>query len=391
MIYCFDKRLPFDYSKTEMALAKKAGNGILYDDELGIFTDFSGNKVDIKGKTLFTRTGVAQIYDMNNSILKNGGKLRANNQEIDKMLEWSKHYKTKRKIEIYSGSDLINSETINEIEKKFGEFVFFKTMEKNFSSIIPISLLKDDKCVFYKALLYHLKDKFIISEPVKIISDEYGLKEYRCFVINNEAYSISRFTTQVFHQIDVSVLDKLQEIISSMKGTFSSDYVVDLMEYESNQEKYIDVVEFNSIYSSGPFLYNSILEKSEDILHTKNIRNISKEFIANINNCSMKGKMINERGNLYDIKDGFSSDLKSIYITGDRGVIFFEDWELTVENFAKNVEQLEWEPIESDEELLNKCSEEDQFQEFTNLRLTEQQAKEYTLSLSKLLNEQRKK
>lgn len=390
MIYCFDKRLPFDYSKSEMALAKKAGNGILYDGELGIFTDFSGNKVDISEKNLFPRTGVTQIYEMNESILKHGGKPIISNEEINKIVNWPKYYKTKRKMKIYLGSDLINPEVINEIEKEFGQEFFIKTAEKNFSGIVPISLLKDKECVFYKALQYHLEDSFIISEPINILNDQYGVKEYRCFVINNEPYNISRFTTKVFHQIDIVVLERLKEIIASMEGIFSGNYVVDLMEYESNQEKYIDVVEFNPIHGSGLFLYNSVLEKSEDILHTKNIRNISKEFITQIDNCKMEGQVINAHGNLYDIRDGFSSDLRSIYLTGERGVIFAEDWELTVECLTKNATQVEWEEIESDEKLLNQYSEEDRFQELINLGLTEQQAKEYALSLSKLLNEQTK-
>lgn len=389
MLYCFDKNLPFDYSKIEMALAKKDGNGILYDSELKIFTDFSGNKIDINEKVLFPRTGVAQIFEMNDTILKNGGKLRVSNEEIDKLIKWPKYYKTQRKMKIYFGSDLINPKIIKEIENELGETFFIKTIEKNFSSIIPISLLKDKNCVFYKALLYHLEDKFIVSEPVEILDDEYGLKEYRCFVINNEPHSISRFTTEVFHQIDASILKKLQKIISSMIGIFPSDYVVDLMEYKSNQKKYIDVVEFNPIHSSGPFLYNSILEKSEDILHIKNIKKISKEFITNIENCSMKGQMINERGNLYDIRDGFSSDLRSIYLVGDRGIIFAENRELTVECFAKKATQPEWTPMESDEELLAKEVGMDIFEDFPEI--PEEETEEMLASLTRLLKEQREK
>lgn len=367
MLYVFDNRLPFDYSKKEMAIAKHMGNGILYDIVLETFTDFSGNKVDINGKLLFPRTGYTQIYKMNNAILKNGGKLRVSSEEINKLTEWPKYYKTKRKMKIYLGSDLINSEVINEIENEFGKTIFIKTVKKNFSCIIPITLLKDKDCVFYKTLLYHPEEKFAISEPVKILKDEYGQKEYRCFVINNEPYNISRFTTDVFHQIDAYVLEELQKIISSMKGVFPCDYVVDLMEYESNQTKQIDVVEFNPMHSSGLFLYNSALEKSEDILHTKNIREISKEFIANIESCSIKGQIPSVKSCLlYDVKNGFSSDLRSIYLVGEPGIIFAENRELTVESFAKKATQPQWIPFESDEGLLTGSeSEVDVFDNFS--------------------------
>lgn len=362
MLYCFDKDLPFDYSKSEMALAKKEGNGILYDGKLAIFTDFLGNKVDIKGKTLFPRTGVTQIYAMNETILKNGGKPIISNEEVDKIVDWPKHYKTKRKINIYLGSNLINPSVIEEIEKEFGVEFFIKTAKKNFSSTIPVSLLKDSECVFYKALQYHLEDEFIISEPVKIVSDEYGVKEYRCFVINNEPYNISRFTTEIFHQIDNSILERLEEIIASMKGIFSGNYVVDLMEYETSQGKFIDVVEFNPIHCSGLYLYNSVLEKSEDILHTKNIRKISKEFITQIDNCKMEGQVINARnanGNLYEVRDSFFSDLRSVFLVGDRGITFAENRELTIECFAKKAAKPKWECIESDEDLFSSSNIED--------------------------------
>ena len=48
MLYCFDKNLPWDYSKREMAISKMNQNGILYDNKLKIFTDFDGNIIDIK-------------------------------------------------------------------------------------------------------------------------------------------------------------------------------------------------------------------------------------------------------------------------------------------------------------------------------------------------------
>lgn len=354
MLYCFDKNLPFDYSKSEMAIAKKEDKGILYDGEFEIFTDFFGNEVNISGKTIFPRTGVAQIYTMNEAIIKRGGIPVLSNNEIDKIIYWSKYYQTKRKMKTYLGKDLINPKVIHEIEKEFGQVFFMKTTMKNFSDIISISLLKNPKCVFYKALQYHLEDEFIISEPIKIESDQYGLKEYRCFVINNEIYNISRFTTEVFHEIDSLVLEKLKEIIALTKEFFSGYYVVDLMEYEWNRKKYIDVVEFNPIHSSGLYLYNSVLEKSEDILHTLNKKRIAKEFFPQYDNCKMDGQMINDcHGHLYNIKEGFSNDLKSIYLIGNRGLVFSEGGALTIECLAKNVEDFKWDIIESDEELLN--------------------------------------
>lgn len=393
MLYCFDKDLPFEYSKSEMALTKKEGNGILYDYKLSIFTDFLGNEIDIKGKKIFPRTGASQIYAMNEAISNHGGKLLISSEEINKIIDWPKYYKTKRNMSIFLGTDLINPNIINEIENKFGKEIFIKTLKKNFSSVIPISLLKDSECVFYKALQYHLDDKFIISDSIKIISDEYGAKEYRCFVINNEPYNISRFTTEIFHHIDSSVLEKLNEIIATMKNIFPNSYVVDLMEYETNKGKFIDVVEFNPIHCSGLYLYNSVLEKSKDILHTKNIRRISKEFIPKIARCKMEGQVINafnNDGNLYEIRNGFSSDLRSVYLTGERGIIFAMDVNMTVECFAKKATAFEWERIISNEDLCQNSSDIELEQELSSYGVSEEEQKKMIASLKRLLKEEKK-
>ncbi len=52
-----------------------------------------------------------------------------------------------------------------------------KTKEKKFSGVIDIDLLKDEECVFYKALSNHKEDEFIISEKIDIKCDQYGKKE----------------------------------------------------------------------------------------------------------------------------------------------------------------------------------------------------------------------
>ena len=83
MLYCFDKNLPWDYSKREMAISKMNQNGILYDNKLKIFTDFDGNIIDIKSKLIFPRTGETQIHDMNDEIIKQGGIPIMSNNDVE--------------------------------------------------------------------------------------------------------------------------------------------------------------------------------------------------------------------------------------------------------------------------------------------------------------------
>ena len=351
MWYCFDKNLEFEYSKREMALAKINKNGILYDSDLKVFTDFSGNTIDITNQVIFPRTGVSQIYEMNNEIVKQGGIPIVDSNQIDKITSWPLYYHPSRKMQILKGKDLIKLDVITKLEKEYGKEIFLKTKEKNFNGVIEVDLLKDNQCIFYKALNYHLDEDFIISEKVDIVEDSYGLKEYRCLVVNNQIYNISRFTTTILHGIEEGVLQKAEEILAGMKKVFPSCYVMDLFEYQKDGKSYLDVAEFNPVHSSGLYLYNSVVEKSADLLH-KNKKSISTEFIDTLEECTIQGKVVNDRENLYEISNSFSNDLRSIYLTGDRGVIFAADVHLTTEDFSKHKEALSLEnctPISDDE------------------------------------------
>ena len=336
MLYCFDiglKTLDSDYSEREMALSKINGNGILYDDDLKEFRDSDGNIFDITGKVIFPRTGVSQIYDMNDEIVKQGGIPIITNEQIDLVVDWPNYYTTDRKIQIFKGKDLINIDVVKNLETEYGKEIFIKTKDKNFNGIIPVSLLKDNECAFYITLTHHLEDEFIISEKVNIIEDEFGKKEYRCFIVDNQVYNISRLTTEVLHKIDEDVLLKVQEIVEQMKDKFQGYYVVDLFKYEKDGKVNIDVVEFNPIHSSGLYLYNSCMEKSNDLLHS-NLKSVSYEFIGDIDRCVTNGSMINNRDNLYNMTDGFSYNLRSVCATGSIGV--WTTFKITAEDFASH-------------------------------------------------------
>ena len=335
MIYCFDKDLPWDYSKKEIKISKKKGNGILYDSSLKRFIDFNGNLYDIKEKTVFPRTGVYQIYSMNNEIIRQGGIPIVNNEQLEMIDNWPIYYKDNKKSIIIKGCNLTDADCVKEIEEVYGKEIFIKTKSKDFSGIIPTELLLDRECVLYKALSHHLGDDFIISKKVDIVEDKYGKKEYRCFVVDNEVYNISRYTTSVLHEIDPKVLQKAKEITKNLKDGFANSYVLDLFEYQLDEKTYIDVVEFNHISASGPYLYNSCTEKSNDLLHSDKMK-ISSEFIDKINECTTTGKVIGDRQNLYDMPNGFSNDLRSIYFTGDIGATWIYSHELTEIDFSRH-------------------------------------------------------
>lgn len=335
MIYCFDTRSPWDYTKKEIAISKKNGNGMLYDSSLKKFIDYEGNIINIKDKLVFPRTGVSQIYDINNEIVNQGGVPVVSNEQINIIENWPNYYFDKRKSKIIKGYELIDIDIIKEIEVSYGQEIFIKTKLKNFSGIIPIELLLDKECAFYKTLLHHLDDDFIISKKVNIAEDEYGKKEYRCFVVNNEIYNISRFTTSILHNIDFKILNELQKIVENLKGEFPNFYVLDLFEYQIDGKNYIDIVEFNPIHSSGPYLYNSCIMKSDDILHL-NLKKISYEFFDKIEEYTTVGQVFNDRSNLYDIPNSFSNHLRSICMNGNIGITWTHDFDICESDFARH-------------------------------------------------------
>lgn len=338
MIYCFDKSLPFSYSKAEMMIGKRENNSILYNSETKNFEDFDGNMISIKDKIIFVRTGANQIYEINEQVLKNGATPIVSTEQIQMILNWSNYYETERKTRIIKGEDLIKLDKIKEIEEEYGHTIFIKTKLKNFSDNISTELLKDEECVFYKALQYHLQDDFIISEIVEPVEDEYGIKEYRCFVVNNEIYNISRYTSDILHKIDFNILIMAKRVIKQMKEIFPSCYSFDLFEYVKDGKTIIDVVEFNPIHAAGPYLYNTIFKKSGDILHD-DINTISEEFLSNINELKIEGRLINRRANLY-YPNTFAGDLQSIYLIGTRGLVHVRNFELPSNAYSKKVSSL---------------------------------------------------
>lgn len=222
-------------------------------------------------------------------------------------------------------------------------------------SFIKINCIR---CAFYRTLEYHLEKEFIISEKVEIAEDDYGKKEYRCFVIDGEIANISRFTVDVFHEIEEEILRKLQEILRQLGEVFPKDFVVDIFQYRKENREYIDVVEFNNIHSSGPFLYNSIMEKSEDLLH-RDKRKISGVFMDKWNECREQGFMIDERTNLYDVPGTFSHDLRNICVLRSRDG-WCHDSIIDIEDFKKHESKInlcDFEEITDDSFFIEKESE----------------------------------
>lgn len=334
MLYCFDERIPLESFKEEIRLATLKGIAIFYNDENG-FVDSNGKKVSIEGKYIMPRTFVSTIEQINEVIVKNGGVLVLGREDDEKILNWPKYYQPKRKAFIFKGKDLINREVIERLREEVGDKLFIKTKEKNFNGIISIDLLEDKECNFYKTLLCSLDTEFIVSGVVSLVCDEYGKKEYRSFIIDGEVANISRYTENILHTISQEVVDKVKEIVESLKGIMPSCYVIDLFEYVCDGKRELDVVEFNPFHSSGIYLYNSAIEKSDDLLH-RNKDKVAYEYRDRILELEDEGLMINERNPLYSVYGTFANKLLSMCVSGKESGGFFTDVKITPDDYASH-------------------------------------------------------
>ncbi len=133
--YCYSIKDRVFYE--EMEYAKELGNYIFYNQDNDLFLDKDENVIDIKGKTIFARSGILQYEKLIDAIIRHGGKSITNKEDFDKVLNWPKYLKTERKMILASGKDLINArEALTSIFKS--DKVFFKTKQKNFSNIVKL-------------------------------------------------------------------------------------------------------------------------------------------------------------------------------------------------------------------------------------------------------------
>lgn len=232
---------------------------------------------------------------------------------ISKIELWPLYFKTNRNVLVFEGRELLTEETATYIKKLFGDKMFIKTVDKNFTGVINPSILENRNCNFCKALKLHERELFIVSDFVDIKEDKLGTKEYRCIVVNGKLYNISRLTFHKKHKIEQNVLQFAQNIAKSYTGS----YVVDLME---NSEGLIDVVEFNPIEASGMYLYNSIIDSSVDLAH-EDIDFLPAEADRNTIDTEPIKPNLNSRCK-WDNYGEFAADLRSICTIGERGALF---------------------------------------------------------------------
>lgn len=363
MFYCFYGESDLSYGVENLLnYTKKVGKAIIYNNEKDCFVDSNGKEIDIKDMKIYPRAGVFQEEKLCTAIEKHGGKSLCTKDNIDFCTSWLKHYKPIRKMQIYNGSELLDNDILNKIKKEYGNEIFFKTVKKDYSEQFETDYLLDKESLISRCIKEHQNDEFMISEPVKILKDDIGQKEYRIFVIENKIVSISRFTDYVFHKIDPEVYEKSLNIVNGLKD-FPSSFVMDVFEYERNGKKEFDVLEFNPISASGSYLYNSLVNfNNNNILHDNEYL-IAEEKMENLEEIKKRNqkKITGSASKLFNAPKSFSYDLKSIYMIGTTcGFLYDGIDRITKENLSMHGSVISFENLVVNELFLDSSISDDE-------------------------------
>ena len=315
LICYYDTRAYEPSSLSDILYLKRNNNFCFYDAEKDEFFDANLKPISLKGKYIIPFCYLVNQDEFFDKINERGGIIPCDIENTSAVTHWPLTYKTKRTTLIVKGNDLLNFEFVNKLKQIFGETVFFKTLNKGYSSKLNLEYLQDKETLIYNVLMMHKEEEFIISDFVDILSDDIGKREYRVIVFDNRILNISRYTEFVLHSIDQEIYERAKEIIESLKGKgFPSSYTLDLFEYFEDNKVVIDVLEFNPIYGSGLYLYNSLyLSPVSDILH-QNVKNVSygkEELVCFCKEPSAIYKDSLIASNYYE-KGSFVWDLKNI-------------------------------------------------------------------------------
>lgn len=293
--------------------------GIIYNQKEERFTDIKGNDISIEGKIIMPYTGVYQQEELIRVIEKHGGISAILEENIKQTSFWPNLYETQRRTQVVTGKALLDKDFIKYIEEYYGKEIFFKTVNKDYSSVLKVDFLKDEESLIARALKHHLDDSFIISEKVDILQDDMGGLEYRCFVINKKVVNISRITNDIMHKIDKKVLEEAQRIVDEVDyENFPDSFVVDIFHCVNKSRSFYDVVEFNSISASGTYLYNTFLSSdTSNILHD-DIKVVAPERMKYLSSFKETGKLKLIPSKLFGAKKSFARTLKNIRLMGKK-------------------------------------------------------------------------
>lgn len=262
----YDQKIHYQTAQEDILCAIKLGKLLLFDMRKHSFIDENGKIIDISGKAIFPRSTIQESIILLESIEKADGKSIMASKDYAIIENWFDKVKTKREIKISTLEEI--EEHIEDYEKNYGNKLFIKTVQKLFSGvciIMNIEFAGKSRVLFdshFHSLNMTITDSkmpILICKALDVVKDEYGRREWRAFVVDNELWCLSRCSDDVV-PIEAYIEDKVKSEIMRFKGILPSSYVVDFFEYtDENDEIIFDVCEFNPIVASGVYQNNDLV------------------------------------------------------------------------------------------------------------------------------------
>ena len=216
-------------------------------------------EIDLTGKIVFPRSFIPYEEELLNYLEQARAKSIQTISDLIKITNWPQKIQPvyRRVMETTYGEFQQNIETY----KTNFKTIFFKTAKKSHTHCIL-------KYFGTKPPLWNisLEDDIFISDVFKSITDEknaMNCKEYRVFVLNNKLLSISRsyidYPTEVPDEVKLFVEEQINR--ASLIADSPSSYVLDVGEVFMDDKEVIDIIEYNSICSSGLEVCNLLVEE----------------------------------------------------------------------------------------------------------------------------------
>lgn len=274
-----EKKTYYKQTQSEILEAEAIGKLLLFDLRNKRFISKYGEIVDITGKIIFPRSNIADVEILLKNIEEKGGISIISLDDYNAINYWFTKVKTKRE---YIQTTLKEfRENLLYYQAKLGSNVFIKTVVKEFSDVceiktqIPISpfeklnedtlkkinalaFILDSLNVDIEASIKDVNTEILVTKAVEIARDNFGRREWRAFVVNDDLVSLSRCSEKEI-PIEKDVYRRVRSLIEKEKGKIPSSYVMDVFEYSKNGRIIFDILEYNPIIDSGRYSNNWIV------------------------------------------------------------------------------------------------------------------------------------
>lgn len=227
-------------------------------------------EIDIKDKVIFPRSFIPYEEELLTFLEKQGAISIQTNKGLKQIENWAQKIQPnyRKMIQTTYGEFQINAEKYRSILKN----IFFKTVKKSHTHCVLKYFgyidIGETKCFVTRPALWDvsLDDKVLLSNVFESIEDKENnmdCKEYRAFVLNNTLLSISRSYVDYPTKVPIEVISFVEEQINKASSItdFPNSYVLDVGQMLIDGNEVIDIIEYNSISSSGLEVCNLLVDE----------------------------------------------------------------------------------------------------------------------------------